>query len=372
MIHSPSQVDINRSIAQIVRLLQPFPDLLEGFNGFLPKIGQQACPTSPAGNRTPPQLSPEASPPSAVSTGTLPLCVEPEHAMQFIEEVEATYHDRPELYQSFLNLLRTYQLKHMGLEGEVLKQADEETFCQELINLFSQDHNLLNTFTSLLPSTLRGQLDSKVHTCSYNKNYKRSLEKIHPGTVAVGENLDLPPLKKSKRLSSFRDASLAAAGQYGTLRELSFFDKVRRALRSQEVYENFLRCIQLYNIDIISVSDLLDLIKPFLGKFPELLIQFKHLVGKCFGMSTQRHALLDRVENTEMDFSSCKRLGPSYRALPESYQQPKCSGRTALCREVLNDIWVSFPSWSEDSTFVSSKKTQYEEHIYRCEDERFE
>lgn len=33
---------------------------------------------------------------------------------------------------------------------------------------------------------------------------------------------------------------------------------------------------------------------------------------------------------------------------------------------------MSFPSWSEDSTFVSSKKTQYEEHIYRCEDERFE
>lgn len=40
--------------------------------------------------------------------------------------------------------------------------------------------------------------------------------------------------------------------------------------------------------------------------------------------------------------------------------------------QVLNDTWVSFPSWSEDSTFVSSKKTQYEEHMYRCEDERFE
>lgn len=39
---------------------------------------------------------------------------------------------------------------------------------------------------------------------------------------------------------------------------------------------------------------------------------------------------------------------------------------------MLNDTWVSFPSWSEDSTFVSSKKTQYEENIYRCEDERFE
>lgn len=38
----------------------------------------------------------------------------------------------------------------------------------------------------------------------------------------------------------------------------------------------------------------------------------------------------------------------------------------------MNDTWVSFPSWSEDSTFVSSRKTQFEEHIYRCEDERFE
>lgn len=39
---------------------------------------------------------------------------------------------------------------------------------------------------------------------------------------------------------------------------------------------------------------------------------------------------------------------------------------------MLNDTWVSFPSWSEESTFVTSRKTQYEEYIYRCEDERFE
>jgi paired amphipathic helix protein Sin3a len=74
----------------------------------------------------------------------------------------------------------------------------------------------------------------------------------------------------------------------------------------------------------------------------------------------------------EIDYSSCKRHGASYRGLPKSFVQPKCTGRTALCREVLNDTLVSFPSWSEDSTFVSSRKTQYEEYIYRCEDERFE
>ena len=36
----------------------------------------------------------------------------------------------------------------------------------------------------------------------------------------------------------------------------------------------------------------------------------------------------------EIDYASCKRLGSSYRALPKSYQQPKCTGRTQLCREV--------------------------------------
>lgn len=53
--------------------------------------------------------------------------------------------------------------------------------------------------------------------------------------------------------------------------------------------------------------------------------------------------------------------------VPQEPKDVSCCGV-----QVLNDTWVSFPSWSEDSTFVSSKKTQYEEHIYRCEDERFE
>ena len=42
------------------------------------------------------------------------------------------------------------------------------------------------------------------------------------------------------------------------------------------------------------------------------------------------------------------------------------------CVQVLNDTWVSIPTWSEDSTFVTSRKSQFEEHIYRCEDERYE
>lgn len=99
------------------------------------------------------------------------------------------------------------------------------------------------------------------------------------------------------------------------------------------------------------------------------------LVGLSHRVASIRERERERMHSEvgmEIDYSSCKRYGASYRALPRNYLKPECSGRTPLCKEVLNDTWVSFPSWSEDSTFVSSRKTQYEEYIYRCEDERYE
>lgn len=169
---------------------------------------------------------------------------------------------------------------------------------------------------------------------------------------------------------------------------------MRKALKSTEVYENFLRCLILYNHEIVSRAELVVLVNNFIGRFPDLMKWFKEFLGFRDGsasinqplsidgydnMSTQpaqnRQRERDRISSEagmEIDYSSCKRHGASYRGLPKSFVQPKCTGRTALCREVLNDTLVSFPSWSEDSTFVSSRKTQYEEYIYRCEDERFE
>ncbi|XP_058806955.1 paired amphipathic helix protein Sin3a isoform X2 [Phymastichus coffea] len=211
-----------------------------------------------------------------------------------------------------------------------------------------------------------------------------------------------PPPPKKHKVTSARDVSIAEVGKHGSLNDYAFFDKVRKALRSQEVYENFLRCLVLFNQEIISKTELVQLVTPFLGRFPELLRWFKDFLGhmpesptssttSC-GANQSGNAGLsglgiealpnnvvrshqDRPQGDlamEIDYSTCKRLGASYCALPKSYVQPKCSGRTQLCREVLNDTWVSFPTWSEDSTFVTSRKTQFEEYIYRCEDERFE
>lgn len=138
------------------------------------------------------------------------------------------------------------------------------------------------------------------------------------------------------------------------------------------------------------------LVTPFLGRFPELLRWFKEFLvqqpesaasatqaicgpkqssGNIANSGTSINASIanlgiealpnnvvrshqDRPQGDlamEIDYSACKRLGASYCALPKSYMQPKCSGRTQLCKEVLNDTWVSFPTWSEDSTFVTSR-----------------
>lgn len=229
-----------------------------------------------------------------------------------------------------------------------------------------------------------------------NRNHLNSTNQKYGGISSVGATLkrspgmplnnnlhrthdrNEPPLKRHKPLC--RDVSFADAARYGTLQDYAFFDKVRKSLRTQDVYDNFLRCLTLYNQEIVSKTELLTLASPFLNKVPELLRWFQEFLGSSSSPEALPLAVAQRQDHraqtdtaTEIDLSQCKRLGTSYCAIPKHTSElKKCSGRTALCREVLNDTWVSFPSWAEDSTFVTSRKTQYEEFIYRCEDERFE
>ncbi|KAL3511225.1 hypothetical protein ACH5RR_030626 [Cinchona calisaya] len=74
----------------------------------------------------------------------------------------------------------------------------------------------------------------------------------------------------------------------------------------------------------------------------------------------------------ELDLSNCERCTPSYRLLPKNYPILPASHRTKIGDEVLNDHWVSVTSGSEDYSFKHMRKNQYEESLFRCEDDRFE
>ncbi len=57
------------------------------------------------------------------------------------------------------------------------------------------------------------------------------------------------------------------------------YGQVRKSLRSPEVYNNFLRCLILFNQEVISRQELVQLSANFLQKQPELFKWFKEFVG---------------------------------------------------------------------------------------------
>ncbi|XP_070764444.1 paired amphipathic helix protein Sin3b isoform X2 [Enoplosus armatus] len=310
--------------------------------------------------------------------------VEFDSAISYVNKIKNRFLDHPEIYRAFLEILHTYQKEQLevkesrGSRGSS-GMTEDEVF-SKVASLFKGQEDLLAEFGQFLPDAKRS-----LFTGSSLTGGKEQLKRPEEEDTITKQNKKRPRpillqhmsplLKKKMKYSCTKDQSFASVGKHGVLREFSFFDKVRRLFKSQEVYENFLRCIALFNQEVVSGAELLQLVTPFLGKFPELYTQFKSFLGDkelSHAVSGLSDRYMEGGGGREVDYASCKRLGSSYRALPKTYQQPKCSGRTALCKEVLNDTWVSFPSWSEDSTFVSSKKTPYEEQLHRCEDERFE
>ncbi|XP_070503686.1 paired amphipathic helix protein Sin3a isoform X1 [Chironomus tepperi] len=244
---------------------------------------------------------------------------------------------------------------HLGSFGNLAREKDAN---RNHMNTSNQKYGSINSSVSGLK---RSPGSAGIQINHLNRSHDR------------GE----PPIKRHKPV--FRDVSYADASRSGTLQDYAFFDKVREALKSSDVYDNFLRCLTLFNQEIVSKSELMTLITPFLSKEPELLKRFQEFLKFSAAPEPIPLSVAQRQEHrtqtdtaAEIDVTQCKRLGTSYCALPKTSEAKKCSGRTPLCREVLNDTWVSFPSWSEDSTFNTSRKTQYEEFIYRCEDERFE
>ena len=308
-----------------------------------------------------------------------------------------------------MEILHTYQKDQRAIKeghqptGRFLTEG--EVFAQ-VAKLFQNQEDLLNEFSQFLPEATG---DNSIMPSKLNNDHASAVKRpqlgfktYHQGQGSTGRyhqpvlgnkrpptGLSHAPPKKAK-FGVLRDVSLAEAGKYGTLNEYAFFDKVRKALKSKEVYDDFLRCLVLFNQEVITRTELVQLTAPFLNRYPDLFKWFKDFVGykespapeNAQESKSTRGPSNDLISPQrerfsgdsamDVDYATCKRLGASYCALPKNFVQPTCTGRSQLCREVLNDTWVSFPSWSEDSQFVTSRKTPYEEYIYRTEDERFE
>uniref|UniRef100_A0A452XHU3 Histone deacetylase interacting domain-containing protein n=1 Tax=Aegilops tauschii subsp. strangulata TaxID=200361 RepID=A0A452XHU3_AEGTS len=218
--------------------------------------------------------------------------------------------------------------------------------------------------------------------------------------------------------------------------EFLFCEKVKEKLEP-EAYQEFLKCLHIYSQEIITRSELKNLVHDILQRYPELMTGFSEFLEHCENIdgfldgvinkrqtsrtvkalekerdkgragedrerdaekpSEKERERLDKVSAlnskeatihkattfsakekylckpiSELDLSNCQRCTPSYRLLPKNYPVPASSCRTDLGISVLNDHWVSVTSGSEDYSFKHMRKNQYEESLFRCEDDRFE
>ncbi|KAI3954048.1 hypothetical protein MKW98_017872 [Papaver atlanticum] len=237
--------------------------------------------------------------------------------------------------------------------------------------------------------------------------------------------------KPAPRIEDSNDA--LHQGDY--IQEYTFCEKVKEKLRNPEDYQEFLKCLSIYSNEIISRDELKNLIGDLLGYFPDLMSGFNEFLEQCerkgdgyltgfmskkslWNENLPRHPKIEnrdkvrdrereerdqerekeRVDRnlsaaghkvttpnrdsrgekymakpiSELDLSNCQRCTPSYRLLPKNYPIPSASQRSELGAQVLNDFWVSVTSGSEDYSFKHMRKNQYEESLFRCEDDRFE
>lgn len=205
--------------------------------------------------------------------------------------------------------------------------------------------------------------------------------------------------QKKKADSPVEDEPVVSTSAPQTLaspEEVAFFDKVKKYIDDKVTYHEFLKLINLFTQDIIDAKVLLDRASQFIGDSGEVWQTFKRMVGADdlghIGHATQAQSgfgfggminidntmsentpMLERVR-PELSNPRVKAYGPSYRKLPSTEINLNCTGRDAMCWEVLNDEWVSHPTWAaEDAApFLAHRKNAYEEALHKSEEERHE
>ncbi|XP_006645435.1 paired amphipathic helix protein Sin3-like 4 [Oryza brachyantha] len=473
------RIDTNGVIIRVKTLFNGYPELILGFNTFLPK-GYAI------------KLQEEKKPVDFVE------------AINFVNKIKNRFQHDEHVYKAFLDILNMYRKDNKSIQDVY----------HEVAVLFADHKDLLEEFQHFLPDTsvppqavvssrvplLRRDGPSSMAPGSRNlHNEKR--ERPHPSHPERDLSVDRPDLdhdrqrrrlEKEKERKADRDrrdyerddkdgehdskdldigrkrkpfprkmedptnadahhgVSLenhgilgASASSYDNkdalksvyTQEFHFCEKVKEKLE-HDAYQEFLKCLHIYSQEIITRSELKNLVNDILQQHPDLMDGFNEFLEHCenidgflAGVFNKRQTgrivktedkerdkereredrdrerdkerekeQRERIEKgssykevasqkpvfsskekyniykpvSELDLSNCQRCTPSYRLLPKHYPMPPAGNKTDLGASVLNDHWVSVTSGSEDYSFKHMRKNQYEESLFRCEDDRFE
>jgi paired amphipathic helix protein Sin3a len=330
--------------------------------------------------------------------------VEFNHAINYVNKIKTRFVNQPDIYKNFLEILQTYQRDQLRI-SEVYTQVTA---------LFQDAPDLLDDFKQFLPDTsqpqattprtaqesMAGANSSQLPPLgnfappSAGRERERKSKKqqdygpppsFDPNSVPVssvrggpGPSVSKPGRSKARGGEPSSPTLMPQAPEpvpqppraSNLTDEITFFDKVKKYIGNKQTYNEFLKVLNLFSQKIIDKNVLVERVDGFIGGNKELMDWFKRFV-KYEG--TPLHIENITFKKHVLELSLCQSHGPSYRLLPKSDTYMPCSGRDEMCWEVLNDEWVVHPTWaSEDSGFVAHRKNQYEEILYRVEEERHE
>ncbi|XP_016559073.1 paired amphipathic helix protein Sin3-like 2 isoform X2 [Capsicum annuum] len=445
------RIDTVGVIARVKDLFKGHPNLILGFNTFLPK-GYEITLTDE-----------EQAPPKKT--------VEFEEAISFVNKIKKRFQNDDHVYKSFLDILNMYRKEHKGIT---------EVY-QEVASLFEDHPDLLDEFTRFLPdnsgtasatqtsfgcpsfhrydekgsaipllrqshvdkqrfrrdsiisphaerdrSVERPEMDDDKTMMKLHKEQKRRAEKENRERRSRDQDYKEPDNENNGDLSMHRITdkrkSARRVEEFGGTnddkdgvksmysQEFTFCERVKERLQSPSDYQAFLKCLHIFSTEIITRKELQSLVADLLGKYPDLMDGFNEFLQRCERIDGYLAGVMskkslwneghtskslkeeekDREQKREieekdrckekywgksiqeLDLSNCQSCTPSYRLLPEDYPIPTASQRSELGAQVLNDHWVSVTSGSEDYSFKHMRRNQYEESLFRCEDDRFE
>ncbi|CAA0380964.1 unnamed protein product [Arabidopsis thaliana] len=446
------RTDTGGVIARVKELFKGHNNLIYGFNTFLPKGYEITL---------------------IEEDDALPKkTVEFEQAINFVNKIKMRFKHDEHVYKSFLEILNMYrkenkEIKEVYNEVSILFQGHLdllEQFTRFLPASLPSHSAAQHSRSQAQQYSDRGSDPPLLHQMQVEKERRRERAVALRGDYSVerydlnddktmvkiqreqrkrldkenrarrGRDLDdreagqdnlhhFPEKRKSSRRAEALEAYSGSAShsEKDNLKSMYkqafvFCEKVKDRLCSQDDYQTFLKCLNIFSNGIIQRKDLQNLVSDLLGKFPDLMDEFNQFFERCESITdgfqrlagvmskklfsseeqlsrpmkveekeSEHKPELEAVKETEqckkeymgksiqeLDLSDCECCTPSYRLLPADYPIPIASQRSELGAEVLNDHWVSVTSGSEDYSFTHMRRNQYEESLFRCEDDRFE
>ncbi|KHJ49613.1 hypothetical protein D918_00740 [Trichuris suis] len=280
-------------------------------------------------------------------------------AIAYVNKIKIRFQKNPEVYQQFLDILQAYQKEQLDRPADSSgrsSMADAQVF-SKVAKLFANDKDLLQEFSQFLPDAPLMQLEQP----------SPSVEKKNSSEEAVS-------------CSEQRDRAKECSGEV-SFEKYMFIEKLRYTVNNDDAYTGLLCVLKLLNLAYLKPADVQEVFRSYLPNDLDLK-EWLSTTASASPSASSSVSVGEAISNRErivsngcpnVDFGRCKQLGVSYRLIPTMYQYPKCTGRTALGKEVLNFKYLSFPILqSEENPTVASKRSPYQETLYTTEDERFE